>query len=80
MYFRSVPKWHSVCPFLLDDKDGSKTEEISMKPGDVEMQRNEMLRRFLTMSNPTWEKVLAALRKSGNYDKLADNIEKELQR
>jgi len=50
-----------------------------MKQGGVEVQRDEMLKRFLAMSNPTWEKVVDALRKSGNYDKLADNIEKDLR-
>jgi len=76
-WFKSVPRWQSVCPYLLDDKDGTKTEEISLMHGGIEVQRNEMLRRFLAMSNPTWKKVLDALR-SGNYDNLADNIE-ELQ-
>jgi len=78
MRFKSAPRWQSVCPYLLDDKYGSKTEEISMKYGGVEVQCNEMLRRFLEMSNPTWKKVVDALR-SGGYNNLADNIEKELK-
>jgi len=78
-WFKRVPQWQSVCPYLLDDKDGSKTKEISMIHGDVvELQRNEVLTRFLAMSNPTWKKAVDALR-SGGYKNLADNIEKDLQ-
>jgi len=76
-WFKKVPQWQSVCPHLLDDKDGTKTKEISMMHGDVEVQRNEMLRRFLEMSNPTWKKVVDALR-LGDYNNLADDIESEL--
>jgi len=77
-WFNSAPNWRSVCPYLLKDTDGAKTEEISMMQGSVEVQRNEMLRKFLKMSNPTWKKVVDALR-SGGYEKVADNIEKDLQ-
>ena len=49
-----------------------------MMHGSVREKRDEMLRRFLEMSNPTWKKVVDALR-LGNYDNLADDIESELQ-
>ena len=29
-WFKKVPQWQDVCPHLLDDKDGTKTEEISI--------------------------------------------------
>jgi len=77
-WFKRVPDWQSVCPYLLDDKDGTKTKEISMMHGGVKEKRNEMLGRFLEMSNPTWKKVVDALR-SGGYNNLADDIESELQ-
>jgi len=77
-WFERVPQWQSVCPHLLDDTDGSKTKEISMMHGSVvELQCNEMLRRFLEMSNPTWKKVVDALRLE-KYNNLADDIESEL--
>ena len=76
-WFERVPQWQSVCPHLLDDKDGTGTKEISMMHGGVEVQRNEMLRRFLEMSNPTWKKVVDTLR-LGDYNNLADDIESEL--
>jgi len=72
------PHWQSVCPHLLDDKDSTKTKEISMMHGGVKEKRDEMLGSFLGMSNPTWEKVVNALR-SGGYNNLADDIESELK-
>ena len=55
-WFKRVPQWQSVCPHLLDDKGGTKTKEISMMHGDVKEKRDEMLERFLGMSDPTWKK------------------------
>jgi len=77
-WFKRVPQWQSVCPHLLDDKDGTKTEEISMMDGSVKEKCNEMLRRFLRMSNPTWKKIVDALRLE-DYNGLADDIVSELQ-
>jgi len=77
-WFKRVPQWQCVCPYLLDDKDGTKTAGIMMNE-DVKDKCDEMLRRFLMMSNLTWKKVVDALR-SGGYNNLADEIEHELQR
>jgi len=74
--FERVPSWDAVCPFLLDDDDGTKTEEINRSYQTVPQKRDEMLRQFLKMSNPTWKKVADALR-LGTYNNLADKIEHE---
>jgi len=75
--FVRVPHWDSVCPFLLDDDNGTKTEEINRDHHTISEKRAEMLNQFLQMSNPTWKKVLDAL-KSGSYNNLADEIEHEI--
>jgi len=75
--FVRVPNWDSVCPYLLDDDDGTKTEEIDRDHHSILEKRVEMLRQFLQMSNPTWKKVLGALR-SASYNNLADEIEREI--
>jgi len=72
--FERVPSWEDVCPFLLDDDDGTKTEEINRSYQTISQKRDEMLRQFLKMSNPTWKKVADALR-LGTYSNLADKIE-----
>ena len=46
--------------------------------GGVKEKCNEMLRRFLRMSNPTWKKIVDALRLE-DYNGLADDIVSELQ-
>jgi len=46
-WFKNAPQWQSVCPHLLDDKDGSKTEEISMMQGGVKEKCMKCLRGFL---------------------------------
>ena len=76
--FERVPNWWSVCPFLLDDDDGQKTEDIDRMNNGVSEKRDAMLRKFLRMPNPTWKKVLYALRE-GSYSYLADEIETNLQ-
>jgi len=75
--FEKVSHWKSVCPFLLDDDNGTITEDIYKNHPTIFDQRAEMLRRFLQMSNPTWKKVLDAL-KLGYYSDVADEIEHEV--
>jgi len=79
-WLKRVPQWQFACPHLLDDKDGTKTEEISMMDGGVKEKCNEMLSpgRFLRMSNPTWKKIVDALRLE-DCNGMADDIESELQ-
>jgi len=72
--FERVPAWWSVCPYLLDDDDGTITEEINGNHQTIAEKRDEMLTRFLQMSDPTWKKVVDALR-LGNFSNLADEIE-----
>jgi len=55
--FERVPNWDSVGPYLLDDDLGTKTEEINRSYQTVPEKRDEMLRRFLQMCNPTWKKL-----------------------
>ena len=72
--FEKVADWESVCPYLLNDDDGQTTQDIKRNGGRI-----EMIQRFLRESNPTWKRVIEALR-NGNYHNLADVIEKELKR
>jgi len=72
--FLRVAAWDTVCPYLLDDDDGQKTESISRMNNSVRECRDAMLEEFLTMPNPTWRKVVLALR-YGSYNLLADEIE-----
>jgi len=75
--FERVPNWDTVCPFLLVDNDGTITEGIDRNNTTVPQKRAEMLRKFLQMSDPTWKKVLDALR-AGSYNNLADEIERDV--
>jgi len=74
--FRRVPAWESICPYLLDNDGGLKTEIIYRNNNSVQERRDAMLREFLRMSNPTWRTVVYALR-CGDYNMLADEIERE---
>ena len=76
--FKEVADWESICPYLINDDTGQRTVTIKRNNTDVEGRRDEMLRKFLQETSPTWEKVIAAL-KAGRYNNLADSIEKELQ-
>ena len=76
--FSGVADWESICPYLINDYTGQKTEAIRRNNKDVEGRRADMLREFLKGSDPTWEKVIEALR-AGMYSNLAHSIEKELQ-
>ena len=76
--FKGVADWNAVCPYLLNDTTGQKTEEIKRNHGDVDGRRTEMLVQYLKESNPTWRDVVSALR-NGNYNNLADQIMKDLQ-
>ena len=71
--FEKVANWESVCPYLINDDDGQKTEDIKKNGG-----KSEMINRFLRESNPTWNRVIEALR-NANYGNLANSIEKELK-
>ena len=75
--FEKVADWESICPFLINDDNGQRTKEIRRNGRDVEERRDEMLMVFLKESNPTWKKVIEALR-AGRYNNLADEIEGEL--
>ena len=76
--FNEVADWESICPYLINDDTGQRTKTIKRNGKDVEEMRDEMLRAFLKETNPTWRKVIEALR-AGRYNNLADSIEKELQ-
>ena len=77
--FERVADWESVCPYLLNDDDGQKTQQIRRSNGvDVEDKRTKMLWEFLLQPNPTWRDVVLALR-AGRYNNLADEVEHELQ-
>ena len=74
-----VADWESVCPYLLNDDDGQKTQQIRRSNGvDVEDKRTKILWEFLQQPNPTWRDVVLALR-AGRYNNLADEVEHELQ-
>ena len=75
--FNGVADWDAVCPHLLNDTTGQKTKEIRKNRTDVDGRRADMLVEFLKQSNPTWRDVVSALR-DGNYNNLADQIEKDL--
>ena len=75
--FKGVADWDAVCPHLLNDTTGQKNKEIRKNHTDVDGRRADMLREFLKRSNPTWGDVVSALR-DGNYNNLADQIEKDL--
>ena len=45
---------------------------------DVADMHNAMIQQFLKQSNPTWRKVVEALR-AGMYSNLADEIEQEFR-
>ena len=76
--FKEVADWESICPYLINDDTGQRTKMIKKGCMDVEGRRDDMLTAFLNESNPTWEKIIAALR-AGRYNNLANSIEKELQ-
>ena len=75
--FNGVADWDAVCPHLLNDTTGQRTKEIRKNHTDVDGRRADMLVEFLKRSNPTWRDVVSALR-NGNYNNLADQIEKDL--
>ena len=60
--FERVAKWESVCHYLLNDTTGQKTYEIQRGQGEVSDKRESMLLKFLADSNPTWRRVIGALR------------------
>ena len=76
--FKEVTDWESICAYLINDDTGQRTMAIKRNNTDVDGRRSEMLGMFLQEPEPTWEKVIAALR-AGRYNNLADSIKKELQ-
>jgi len=75
--FKGVCYWKSVCAFLLDDDNGTISEEIHKNQPTIFDQCAEMLRQVLQMPNPTWKKVLDALRLR-SFNELADKLEHEV--
>jgi len=74
---QSVSRWKALAACLLNDDDGSKTEQIEKSCHyDVEECRITMIREYLKFGDVSWENVLAALRVA-NYKNLADSIEKD---
>lgn len=77
-WFDKVSKWRTVAAFLLDDNDGSITEEIEKSCNrDVEDCRDRMIKRYLKSGDISWEKVLSSLRNAG-YTNVANDLKNYL--
>ena len=79
--FQKAADWESVYPYLLNDDDGQKTQQIRRGNGvDVDDKRTKMLWEFYSnpIQLPTWRDIVLALR-AGRYNNLADELEHELQ-
>ena len=77
-HFEKVSDWKTLAAFLLNDDDGSKTEQIEKSNHyDVGDCKGAMIREYLKSGNVSWETVLACLRNAG-YRNLAIDIKAKL--
>jgi len=74
-WFEKISNWKLFGAFLLDDNDGSKTEDIEKSCNhDVGECRDKMIKRYLKSGDVSWDKVLTSLR-NADYTNVANNLE-----
>lgn len=77
--FEEVAQWDKVCPHLLNDRNGEKTQGIQLNNQNLDQKRSEMLRTYIREATPpTWNDIINALDK-GSYRNLARKIKEDLQ-